>query len=165
MFYNMLCTLVIAASALASSTYQEAHSTLPPATVHNCKMPRRSGPKRLGHERCGVALTTPSPNLSGLRDCSSPPAWGGVCPHSSGAPTPNCCSVSHGRAAQRCLFYSPARDTRQASCGRAASERCRRQPSEQAEFHLPSLQKTKVIIFPGWSKGQSGKLKKLYFLV
>ena len=26
-------------------------------------LPRRSGPKRLGHERCGVALTTPSPQF------------------------------------------------------------------------------------------------------
>ena len=46
-------------------------------------MPRRSGPKRLGHERCGVSLNTPSPTLSALRDCSSPPAWGGVFPPSS----------------------------------------------------------------------------------
>ena len=35
--------------------------------------PRRSGPKRLGCERCRVALTTPSPH-EGFRSCSSPPA-------------------------------------------------------------------------------------------
>ena len=53
-----------------------------------CCLPRclpmgRSGPKRLGSGRCGVALTTPSLQ-AGLRYCSSPPSWGGVSPHSSG---------------------------------------------------------------------------------
>ena len=52
-------------------------------------LPGRSGPKRLGCKRCGMALTIPSPpSQSCLGERPSQlfltPGWGGVSPHSSG---------------------------------------------------------------------------------
>ena len=45
--------------------------------------PRRSGPKRLGSRRCGVALTTPGPTDVGPPLLFLTPGWGGVSPLSS----------------------------------------------------------------------------------
>ena len=55
---------------------QAGRSHCPPFTrtsVLTGHKPKRSGPKRLDSERCGIALTIPSLVL-GLHCCSSPPA-------------------------------------------------------------------------------------------
>ena len=59
-------------------------------------MPRRSGPKRLGSEHCGVALTTPSQEWPSLLFLT--PGRGGVFPRSSTRQH----GGSHERASQCC---------------------------------------------------------------